>query len=507
MERLIEKILKEENSVADDYLSENEKKEYLEIIRNIKQECLYQSKIHGLYHSEKVCLFAFIIGKRSNLNKVEMQIIIDAALYHDIGRQNDTNDSLHGFASAYRIENAVDSDIYKDAKNLNMLKAIVDSHSVNDEKSDCSFKYYFECFDNSDLESNPLYREAYRTFIKLNSVLKDADGLDRNRFVDGYCFGLDERFLRLNESKKLIQLSREINDFYTDNYVKEVNLKEVNGSYNDCIHGIGYDFFKLRSILENGILSASTLRDKKIDGVKNFNGGNARNWVSVVDASLIGNGYTGYETFIKNGIGFLCENQFLVEPLTYRERSKAMEKGLPYNKSNHEDERYVYKEIVPEDIKKIILNNDNCNKKINSIVFLFNCLDYRTFLSRVGHYIDETNAKQLGYDKISLNAYLLEYKLILDRYNDLKFANAHYDGQKLILDLTCILGKINGIIRDMVKKYYAHELKIDGESITIKDIVNYELSKTGKEYVSIVSDDQVVFIEKEKTKKLISSRA
>lgn len=501
MESLIQKILTEENSISNKYLSEQEKEEYLKIVASIKKEHLYKSKIHGLYHSEKVCLFAFIIGKSLGLNDLDMQIITDAALYHDIGRQNDTNDTIHGFSSAYRIDKVVDNKIYQDENNLNMLKSIVDSHSVPDDRSYSSFCYYFDCYDDTKLSSNPHYQK----FVLLNKVIKDADGLDRNRFVDGYSFGLDERFLRLDISKKLINLSREINDIYTDCYAKEVDLKNVKGHYFDCLHGIGFDFFKIDSILENGILSASTLRDKKIEGVKNFSGGNARNWVSVVDASLTCKGYTGYETFIKKGISFICNNQFLVEPMKYSDRSLAMEKGLPYNKSDHEDERYVYREIKADDIKKIIISNELSEKSIDDACFVFNCLDFRNFLERISYYIDKTNAKEYGYDEEKLQASLLEYKIELDRYNDIKFANVTYDGQKLVVNLTMILNKINCMIIDMIKVYYCNKIKVAPEQLNVKEIIEYELSSIGKEYQAVTVGDSTIFSIKEKTKKQISN--
>lgn len=502
MERLIQKILTEENSIVDAYLSEEEKKEYLDIVSKIKVERLYKSKIHGIYHSEKVCLFAFIIAKGLNLNEVDMQIIIDAALYHDIGRQNDSNDTIHGFSSAYLIDSVIDSDIYKDANNLKTLKAIIDSHSVNDNKSDKSFSYYFEVFDEEKFKNHPMYSR----FELLNKVLKDADGLDRNRFVDGYCFGLDERFLRLPQSKKLINLSREINDIYSDNYVKDVNIANVKGKKNTCLHGIGLDFFKMRSILENGILSASELRTRKIEGVKNFNGGNARNWISVVDESLVARKLSGYETFIKKGISFICSEQFLVDPLPFSERSIAMEKGLPYNKSDHEDERYVYKVIDPSDIKGIFLTEEIANKKIDEGFFLFNCLDYRTFLSRISHYIDSTNANVLGYNQEQLEQYLLDYKVELDKYNDCKFANDTYDCQKLVINLTRKLNMINELIKQMIKKYYCSEIKMNPDDITVRDIVAFELSKAGKDFIIQTADGNVRFTPNSKVKNLVSSQ-
>ena len=65
-----------------------------------------------------------------------ISIITDAALYHDIGRINDYEDSLHGYCSANRIDTVVKHPIYKDIENLNILKAIMDGHSVSDERRD-----------------------------------------------------------------------------------------------------------------------------------------------------------------------------------------------------------------------------------------------------------------------------------------------------------------------------------------------------------------------------------
>ena len=81
----------------DKYLDEENKIELLKILKNIKINKLYHSQIHGLFHSEKVTLFAFLIAKHLNLNPVDFQIIMDAAMYHDIKRQNDLEDKKKAF--------------------------------------------------------------------------------------------------------------------------------------------------------------------------------------------------------------------------------------------------------------------------------------------------------------------------------------------------------------------------------------------------------------------------
>ena len=92
--KMMNRIL-EETTLLNSFLDEDKLKEYKEILSNLKVEKLYHSKIHGEYHSEKVSLFAFILANEYHLDEVDKQIIMDAALYHDIGRMNDLNESFH----------------------------------------------------------------------------------------------------------------------------------------------------------------------------------------------------------------------------------------------------------------------------------------------------------------------------------------------------------------------------------------------------------------------------
>lgn len=86
-----------DNGFLDFYLDEKQKNFFREIVKNINKGKLYNSMFHGLHHSQKVLLFAYLIGLQENLDEVDMQIIVDAAVYHDIGRTDDSNDSFHGF--------------------------------------------------------------------------------------------------------------------------------------------------------------------------------------------------------------------------------------------------------------------------------------------------------------------------------------------------------------------------------------------------------------------------
>lgn len=494
--KMMNRIL-EKTTLLSSFLDEDKLREYKEFLSNLKVEKLYHSKIHGEYHSEKVSLFAFILANEYHLDEVDKQIIIDAALYHDIGRMNDLNECFHGLASANRIEYVVDSPIYKNEDNLNLLKAICEAHSCDDSKDESTFSYNCDWSNVNDEKVEALRKR----FKMLNAILKDSDALDRNRFADGYNFGLNEKYLRLDGSKKLVELSRELNEIYNDLTTKEVDLDNVDKTVGTCYHGIGCDFFKISSILENGILSLRELRMRGIKGVRNFDGGNARDWISVVDPKAVTPESTGYKNFTSNSVNFVCENQVLVKPLPNNQRSKSYETGLPYDKSGHIDERYVYKKIDRESIKEIMIIDTFANKKIDDLYFLFDCLDHRNFLSRVFYFIENTNAEEIGYeeDKMSLINLLSAHKLNVEKYEEAKFKNNRdFNMDELYIELGIITNSINLIIRKLMKKYYTVMMKQDGNELTVKDIVSYELSKSGKEYDMIQDCGCIKFVPKVK---------
>lgn len=168
-------------------------------IRKIKTRYIFKSYVHGLNHNIKVLLFALYIAYKNNLDDIDLKILIDACIYHDIGRINDIYDEKHGLRSAEVISKIVDSKIYKDKESLNMLKAIVEYHSIPD-------KFNKRIFNKYKLQN-------YERFILLANILKDADGLDRVRTsINNKTFSdLNPKYLRLDESKKLVKVSHIVN--------------------------------------------------------------------------------------------------------------------------------------------------------------------------------------------------------------------------------------------------------------------------------------------------------
>lgn len=169
-------------------------------VEDINKELLYKSHTHGLSHNQRVVFFAFIICLFENISGDDYTIIMDACKYHDIGRQNDEEDSKHGIRSSEMINQIFrGKGIYTNSENLGYLRSIVELHS----NSDADNKFYFEKYKLNN----------YNRFVRLYSVLKDADGLDRVRLCPYYpdIIWLDPKYLRTKTGVKLIRLAHEVN--------------------------------------------------------------------------------------------------------------------------------------------------------------------------------------------------------------------------------------------------------------------------------------------------------
>ena len=201
MENILNSLL--DSGLINDYLHADDLKYLKVVVKNIQKNYLYSSHFHGLYHSEKVLLFALVIAKSLDLNELEKEILIDAAIYHGCGSGDDNEDTIHGYASAIKIGKIVGKkEIYQKTSNLNILKCLCDSHSLSDNKFDQIVKDY--------------EIEDVTSFRKLYNILKDADALDRTRFRKTASSALKTAFLRLPYSKDLVEFGYKVNEYYRD---------------------------------------------------------------------------------------------------------------------------------------------------------------------------------------------------------------------------------------------------------------------------------------------------
>ncbi len=485
----MEKLLQNRESLPElntyfNQLSRNQQDRFLNIIQNIKREKLYESPIHGLYHSEKVCLFSYLLGCMNHLSEEDLQILTDAALYHDFKRQSDFEDAFHGMVSAMNIEELMPlAAVYSTRVNLLLLQSIIDYHSQPDHRLQMNFEMY------------ELPESEYARYEKLAKLLKDADALDRKRFSEKCQAALNPELLRFEESKKMMDLASEINQAYY--YVigqhqdKDITLdKEID----DCFHSIGFDFFRIESVLNNGILSHKEMEKANLSFPRNFDGGNAERWISVVPASAIKENETALSTFIQNGITFLADGQEMYYPVSNNKKSFAQLHGLPYDKSGYRDERYVLSKIDPSALVAIFITNEHANKDINELSYLYNTLHYETLETKIIYLLSN-----MGIQSIESIPELIEplakYKMELEQYKKIDLVDRNDVEKDIARKLNSILISINHIIQTLIHKYYACILNHNPkDKITVSEVVEYELQKCNRKIDRIDGAEELVFL-------------
>lgn len=153
--------------------------EYSEILKGI----LGESKEHDLNHLYRVSILSGLIHEliredHDNLNDKTLVHVMMAGLFHDIGRENDGEDTNHGKRS---IE-------------------LLNKHHIHTSK-DIRQIIEYHCIDDSQFpQCSPKTQIMYQ-------ILKDADALDRVRFG---IRTLDARYLRLEISKSLVFFAHQL---------------------------------------------------------------------------------------------------------------------------------------------------------------------------------------------------------------------------------------------------------------------------------------------------------
>lgn len=466
-------ICKKIYNQLEEKLTKEDIEKLVKEIDEIEKRYLYKTNFHGYFHSQKVLLFAYLIGKNENLTEDEMQIIMSAAVYHDIGRQNEAEDEMHGYYSACLIEQKqnqlLKSEIYKDKLNVEYLKAICDAHSVSDEKLNNIYENYK--YENENFDKNK--------FIKLASILKDADALDRTRFKKTSNAVLQEKYLRFPYSKTLIKLAEEINYYYVVKEIEEVypkfeekyGIKEGKEFKEACLHGVGTDFFKLDSILDNGILSAYAQLKENIKSPRNFYGSNKELWISVVDANMISENGKAFNKYIKDSISLFC----FVPKLKY-EGDYLGNQADVNNKKEYNDEKYAFERIRLDQIYAVIIPNNIKNKKVKELKYL-NCASKFDILIDVIRYYKE-KMKEDGFnnlDETKIGLLLEEFYNNMYNYEMQDEATQKKTLTNYLNSLDMIKDKLNEEIQIWFNNYYTYLL--EKPEPTVNDVINYIISK------------------------------
>ncbi|WP_243342435.1 hypothetical protein [Anaerococcus sp. AGMB09787] len=186
-------ILKNENRIRkydfyEDFMASPYFDMLVDTYQTLNEDILYDSKVHGKAHIERVIFFTLLLSFAYDLDEADTDILRDAASLHDTMRVNDGWDTDHGRRAATRnIKYARTK-----KKDQNILQAVITAHSINDKLMDDIIREFVK--DES----------KWPRATRLAKLFKDSDGLDRVRINR-----LDPSYLRNDYSRKLVDFAYE----------------------------------------------------------------------------------------------------------------------------------------------------------------------------------------------------------------------------------------------------------------------------------------------------------
>ena len=205
---------------------------------------------HGRRHINDVVLFSYLIAQHEGkMNGRGIEILLQAAKYHDVGRdgiwnglgegkRHDEDVVPHAYPSALAAEFYMKRELktdgsrkYTDAE-IAMVKVAIEYHEVHEKNRN---QFNEEVF-ASLCEKEGVRPEDIETAKLISIYLKDADAVDRTRFMYKnaksknhlyYSDGLDMRYLRTDTAVALRDFSRAINNRHFNNKTGKLYIPDV----------------------------------------------------------------------------------------------------------------------------------------------------------------------------------------------------------------------------------------------------------------------------------------
>lgn len=198
-------------------ISDN-RSQFFRILGTISNSDVYKKntpelgKQHKLGHIQKVLLFSQIIAQNENIDKDLIKILLASATFHDCGRIKDRDNGAHGLESAkiageYFRQNV--NNPYGIVENeIGMIQSAIEYHVVEEHTPGQIDEIRLKEICNKYGVSVGEYEKVKQ----ISAILKDADALDRTRFVSGS--DLNPAFLRTSTAKKIdmIEFAKKINN-------------------------------------------------------------------------------------------------------------------------------------------------------------------------------------------------------------------------------------------------------------------------------------------------------
>lgn len=153
---------------------------------------LSDSEIHTKGHSERVLLYALLIGEKVlGYAETDFRVLAHAAIFHDTCRQDDGLDVGHGArAAVYYMRYC---EMNKDIGLMEPASLIMKYHDRDDKIGIRAI-------------AQAIPYEAERS-VRLYRIFKDADALDRFRLGPE---GLDVHFLRNKEAVQFVDFAKDL---------------------------------------------------------------------------------------------------------------------------------------------------------------------------------------------------------------------------------------------------------------------------------------------------------
>lgn len=175
-------------------------------------------KVHGQRHIKNVLLYSTLIGQSVVQDKHDLDLIMLSAKYHDIGRKTDAYEEHAEASSKIAIEKLKDKCSPED---LSIISTIIEFHETprNVDNIDELFV--------AMARKNGITDDQMPRVRQMAEVLKDADALDRTRFINKA--RLNPEFLQYDVSKQLIKFASSLQETYAMYDLKEFHCDEAIG--------------------------------------------------------------------------------------------------------------------------------------------------------------------------------------------------------------------------------------------------------------------------------------
>lgn len=175
-------------------------------------------KVHGQRHIKNVLLYSTLIGESIVQDKHDLDLIMLAAKYHDIGRKTDAYEEHAEASSKIVIEKLKDKCSPED---LSIISTIIEFHETPRNVANADELFV------AMARKNGITDDQIPKVRQMADVLKDADALDRTRFINKARLNPD--FLQYDISKQLIKFASSLQETYAIYDLKEFRCDEAIG--------------------------------------------------------------------------------------------------------------------------------------------------------------------------------------------------------------------------------------------------------------------------------------